>query len=360
MQVQQDDANYTTGENQSEIHRNDMGCIDDAAIAGKRRRTAKAMTRFLGFAVLVGIFCFIDFGKLYENLMNVRLVYLGLGILMLFPLFALKAGRWYLLMRTQGIPYTFGQTLLVWTSANFIAFITPGRLGEVAKAFYVRKDTSIPIAGTFPTVILDRLFDVYFLMAVATYGFFRFSLLARFQVVSWVIIGFILIFPWLMLKRGIAMTVIRLLLKLPGLKRLAPKITDMADLFFDEMKKLINARLIIAAFLTVGAYLFLFTATWFIATAADIQIDFVTISIFIAIANILSFVPISVSGVGTRDASLVFLFSLVGLSAEMAVLYSSLFFLVFFLVGGFIGYLCFLIKPIRIDSIKMPAAKSEN
>ena len=302
--------------------------------------------------MLAGILYFIDFGKLIESLLSIRIGGLLLSLIVVLPVYLLKPARWYFLLKSQGISYSYQNTLLVWTSANFIAFITPGRMGEVARAIYLKKDTNIPITGTFPTVLLDRLFDVYFLLAVAGIGFFRFSLLERLQVVSWISIAIIVAFPWLLLKRSITMTLLTDFVKLPFMRRFEQRLIPAAEHFFEEMKKLLNIGLLLTAMLTVLAYLFLFGACYLLVQAAGIPIDFLTISIFTAVANVLSFIPISVSGVGSREASLIFMFSLVGLTAEDAVLYSTLFFFNFYLVGGLIGYSCFLIKPVDLESIR--------
>ena len=321
----------------------------------KRIFRIKTAVRLLGFAVLAGILYFIDFEKLLESLLNLRLDYLLISQVAVLPLYLLKSARWYFLLKTQGIRYSYRSTLLAWLSSNFIAFITPGRIGEIAKVFYVKKDTGIPMSGSFPTAILDRLFDVYFLMSIAAIGFFRFSLLDRFATASWISITAILLFPWLLLKRSIALTLLRGVLRLPGLDRFEQKLLPAAEHFFEEMKKLLNIRLLFSAALTACAYLSLFGTCYLLVLAADIPIDFVSISIFTAVANVLSFIPISFSGVGTREASLIFLFSLVGLSAENAVLYSSLVFFTFFLMGGLIGYVCFLVKPVEIELIRSRA-----
>ena len=68
-----------------------------------------------------------------------------------------------------------------------------------------------------------------------------------------------------------------------------------------------------------------------------------------AISNLISFIPISISGLGTRDATLIYLFSLIGLKPELAVSYSFLVFIVFFVCGGLMGAVAWWIKPLPIS-----------
>ena len=72
-----------------------------------------------------------------------------------------------------------------------------------------------------------------------------------------------------------------------------------------------------------------------------------------AISNLISFIPISISGLGTRDAALIYLFSLVELKPELAVSYAFLVFLTFFVCGGLIGAVAWWIKPLEFNKISL-------
>lgn len=67
-----------------------------------------------------------------------------------------------------------------------------------------------------------------------------------------------------------------------------------------------------------------------------------------AISNLISFIPISISGLGIRDATLIYLFSLIGLKPELAVSYAFLVFITFFVCGGPMGAGAWWIKPLKI------------
>ncbi len=68
-----------------------------------------------------------------------------------------------------------------------------------------------------------------------------------------------------------------------------------------------------------------------------------------AISNLISFIPISISGLGTRDATLIYLFSLISLKPELAVSYAFLVFITFFVCGGLMGAVAWWIKPLSFD-----------
>ncbi len=67
-----------------------------------------------------------------------------------------------------------------------------------------------------------------------------------------------------------------------------------------------------------------------------------------AISNLISFNPISISGLGTRDVTLIYLFSLIDLTSEIAVSYAFLVFITFYVCGGLMGAVAWWMKPLKI------------
>ena len=96
--------------------------------------------RLIGIIILVILLFFIDFGKLADNLINTNLLYLVYSSLLLIPLYIFKSLRWQMLLRLVNIKYVYKETFLAFLASNFLAFITPGRIGEIAKSFYIKND----------------------------------------------------------------------------------------------------------------------------------------------------------------------------------------------------------------------------
>jgi len=310
--------------------------------------------RLIGIALLVVILFTVDYQSLFAAVLKVDLWLFLLSFVLVILIYVFKSLRWRLLLYIQGVNYSFKNCFIVFFSSNYIAFITPGRLGEIAKAFYLKKDKDIPLSKALPTVFLDRLFDVYMLIVLGAFGFFKFSMHDSFNIYSIIILALIILAPWFFLVRRISMPLIRVIFKLPLLSRHAGKIITGSEHFFDEINTLINYKLIYGVILTFISYSVLFIIGYILSLACGFTIDFMTIVFFISVANILSFIPISVSGLGTREASFIYLFSLLNMSAESAILYSTLFFITFFIVGGFYGFLLFTIKPLEAKLFSTP------
>ena len=130
--------------------------------------------------------------------------------------------------------------------------------------------------------------------------------------------------------------------------QLKDKIEERFDDFYIGINQLINFKLIFSAILTCLSYSVFFIQCYLIAIAIGISINFISITLFMAISNLISFIPISISGLGTRDATLIYLFSLIDLSPELAVSYAFLVFITFFVCGGLLGFMAWCVKPIQL------------
>jgi uncharacterized membrane protein YbhN (UPF0104 family) len=93
---------------------------------------------------------------------------------------------------------------------------------------------------------------------------------------------------------------------------------------------------------TFIAYAAFFASCYCMSLSLEIPLSYSKIAFFVACANILSFLPISFAGIGTREAILVYFFSLENLSSESALAFSTLVFSFTYLLFGLIGFLCFI------------------
>src|SRR4030095_16224288 len=83
-----------------------------------------------------------------------------------FLLFTLaKALRWFGLLRLRGLEYPLGRTLSAYQASACLAFVTPGRVGALARAAYLRRDLGASWATGLASTLLDRAFDLLVLAA---------------------------------------------------------------------------------------------------------------------------------------------------------------------------------------------------
>lgn len=305
--------------------------------------------RYLGVLFLIVILANIDVKLLLKYLSNINPSLCLLVLVLNVPQFFIKSFRWNQLLKQQKIIYSVFNTFQIYISSIFIGFITPGRLGEFIKAVYLKSDKSVSLSKGMSSVLVDRLFDLYLLIILGLIGIWKFDILGKLSNTSLLQLIIFILFPLIILNKQLMRKVIGLIYKFVIKKKaqLRDKIEEGFEDFYNGINQLINFKLVFSALLTCFSYSVFFVQCYLIVIAMGISVNFITITLFMAISNLISFIPISISGLGTRDAILIYLFSLINLNAELAVSYSFIVFITFFVCGGLMGAVAWWMNPIK-------------
>lgn len=313
-------------------------------------KLARKLIRLLGPLLFLLILSRIDLGRMAETITAIR-VDLLLGALVLYPgLILLKAWRWRLLLRQQHINYGLAPAFVVYNSSLAAGYVTPGRLGEFVKALYLRQDEAVPLGKALSSVLMDRLFDLYLLLMTACVGMATFSLPGRLSTAAMAMLLLAGLVPLLLLIPGVARRLMVLLIKaLPsvGPGRYRGEIKRTLDSFQRGMEQLLSIRLLFPLLVTVVAYAVFYLQCYVIAAALRLPLSYAYAAFCVSVASLLALLPVSISGLGVREATFIALLLPLGVTAELAVSYSLLILLVFNVFGGALGALAWFSKPLK-------------
>ena len=120
--------------------------------------------RIAGLILLALLLWKLDSAQVFAAIRRTSPSFLICAILLNIPQIFIKALRWRFLMFAQGIQYSVKNAALSYFGSIFIGLLTPGRLGEFVKTIHVSHDCGIPAPRAFPSVLVDRLFDLYALL----------------------------------------------------------------------------------------------------------------------------------------------------------------------------------------------------
>lgn len=355
-----------------------------------RRRTP--WLRLIGLILLGVLLARVDVTTLWGTIRDANPYLLAVAVLLNLPMVLLKALRWQALLGAQGIQYSVGNAYLAYLGSIFIGFLTPGRLGEFVRVMHVNRDCDVPIGQAFASVVADRLFDLYVLLLVGggalltlTAGNTEVIALAGSALAMTLPLALFLnntTFGWL---QAVGRT-----LGLgghkpaagpsrisggahPGPPRPGPGTGGLEPLrrkfgthslaalggWLLEMRaglrQLTGAWLLFAIILTALAYAIFFGQCYLLAMALQLPIVFVQVSFAVALGSLVTLLPISISGLGTREAAIVAYLSTVGVLAEKALGLSLLVFLNFYVAGGLMGAVAWWIKPAPLARVKTGA-----
>lgn len=316
-----------------------------AAGCGKDQEGLKYL-RLIGLLIFLVLLCFLDLPTLLSTLSNVHLVYLVIAIILNGPLIILKAWRWQFLLGLQAQRYSPWRATVVYLSSLFAGFLTPGRLGEFIKALYVTQDTGMPASRAMSSVLTDRLFDLYALLICCGYGLAFFSLPSNIAMVAKWLIPLIAGVSLLFVHPRAEGPVCWLLHRIPWVKRYTARLVPQVHDFYQGMASLWKPQLPFAVLLTVAAYAVFFIQCYLLTLALEFVVDFGFVVFAISTTSLVSLIPISVSGLGTRDAILAALLAPRGVGTEVAVAYSTLILITFYVAAGGVGAIAWSAAPL--------------
>ena len=310
----------------------------------------KKYSFLIGLIIFVFIVTRLDFDKLLLVLIEINHLYFILGFLLLFPILITKAYRWNYLKKKQNISYSLKDSFLMYGAGMYLGILTPGRLGEISKILYLKNDR-YSIGKSSVGVILDRMSDLLFLLIFSYLGmFFFFSLFRDFILLLTFSLIFILILLIIFLRTNLIQLsfkkIFNLIVPLKYQKSWKLNFQD----FINDLKIYKSKDYLFISLITVFSWLIYYLQMFFLAKSINItNIPFLYLSIAVAIAGLLTILPISVLGMGTRDAVLILFFSIFLIPNETTVSFSMLILLMSVLMA-LIGLACWLIKPIQISN----------
>ena len=120
--------------------------------------------------------------------------------------------------------------------------------------------------------------------------------------------------------------------------------------FCNAIKTLNTRQLVLATSMTFLGWIIYILTMYLLVLSIDIHIPFLYLATCVSIAAVITLIPITISGIGTRDATLIILFSYLGLSKEPAIAF-SLTILFMYAVNGLIGLVAWLKKPVSITGV---------
>jgi len=284
----------------------------------------------------------------------------NLKMLLVSPAFVivivlLRGLRWQLLMRVVGIDYSFWRSACVWTIGFFAASVTPAKAGDAVRALYLQNDTGRTFGEAFLTVFIDRLLDLMLVLCLGVASVLLFSSyymeLPSFWIILLVAVG-ITVCVYLAASRRL----VRWLLK-PIFEALVPsKYKERFSLnfhtFYDSLASYGRnpGVMALALLITVIVWGLVFSLAWYLTVVFGIDVAPAYVFLIMPIVTLVELIPISVSGLGTRDATVIYFFSVVGASFTAAVSFSIGYLLIGTYLTAVVGFILWIRHPLELGA----------
>jgi len=317
----------------------------------KRKINFLFLMRLIGLIIIVFILSRIDIHKTLQILKSIKLIPALVVTLTSVLMILLRAVRWQILMKGQGINIDFLAAVEIYAAGYFIGSITPGRVGEFSKAYYLKKVYPDSRWDAIASITVDRLLDVAFVLLTGICALIYLHFLSTITSILLLLTG-ITIFCLLGINKRIVSFILHSIFNFPPAKYILKKHSQVTEGITQGIISLTGRGLILPIFITVSIYTLYFLQAHILACALGFNTGTIEIGLALSCAMVLSMLPITIAGLGTREAGLIFFLGRIGMGAEEAVSFSLAIFLIYgVLLSLFCSYFHFkILKKTKIPN----------
>lgn len=272
-----------------------------------------------------------------SQLARANLVLLSIALVLYFVAITLGAVKWQILVHAQGLPGSLGELLSYSMVGLFFGNLLPSNVGgDIVRAFGLMRASERAEAAAI-SVLVDRLMGlVAYLGAavvmaiVATVTLTRGAELEQIEVATALVAGLFIVVSALIFSHRFSQQAKRLF-DFPFLIRIRP----IAARVYEALQVYRRSYRALAANVMISALgVLLTTCIWYtVALALNIRISFFYFLLFNPLISFVVLIPISLNGLGPKEAVAVFFFGLVGVSGEAALSMSLVFHLLIILTS---------------------------
>lgn len=307
----------------------------------------------IGIALFIFILSRINLGALIEILSHTNIFFLILALIVNCFAIILKSLKWKIIVNSVKPDFPLTESVKAFFVGFSFSTITPAKLGDFIKVLYI-DDTRCSLGKRISTVVIDRLIDIILLFSIAFIGIYGFSVFYNIEILS--ISTIILIIAggvaglYVVLHRPLLSALLEPFFNIFVPAHLKDKVSLYYDDFFHGLFAFYHDRARFISSVSVGIVSWIppFVYGYLLALSIGIDTGVLFFVLVIPVLSLLDLLPISISGIGTRDVALIFLFGLKVISPEQAVAFSLLYLFMSYWLIALIGAGVYFRYPIMI------------
>lgn len=278
----------------------------------------KAITLAVKIGVSLALYAYIfktvHVATLWQKTKTADPAYVVMAILIYLAVQVISAYRWYCLLTPLGIKVPFSRILGLYFMGMFSSLFLPATIGgDVVKIYYLNKEAR-SLTGATTTVFLDRDLGLGALLAIATIaaaiGGTHFNGVPLAPIFALILVAFAL--TNLALFYRPSYNLLHRALKLFKLKRSDEKVEKLFSSFnsYRGHAGVIAVATALSVIIQIGGIVVNMAAGAGIGLHTDR--GFVDYLVFIPAISLISMIPVSINGMGWREAAYIVLFTSAG------------------------------------------------
>jgi glycosyltransferase 2 family protein len=301
----------------------------------------KKLLPIIGIIILVYIIFTLDLEQIYSVVSNINPLYSFLSLFAIIPVVILTNIQWQILLKKQRINVSFFYSLKNIFIGYFYGFISPGGIGAYTRALYLENESKSPLGKCLSNIVIFNTIDYLSLLLLGAIGAILISsiypyLFAIIVIVIFFIVALLLFF----LKKEKSKNLFLKIIQTRIFATVKDRLTESLDSFYEDLPRFKDVLL--PFIISIIGWVVRFAELFFISRLFLIDVPFVYFILIIAVANVIASIPITVYGLGTREASLISMFFIFDVIPEKVLSLSLFWFIIIWfspsIIGAFITY----------------------
>ena len=285
----------------------------------------------VSFGLMFYLISKLDINAIYETFVQMDIVLLSFSLPFIVIMYLIKARKWQALLNCINIRIPVRRSLEIILIGTFYGALTPGRAGEVSRAFYLNAESSRSI----PTVIMDRIIDMVCLLILSAL-----SIVLFFNDRNLIyLMGLVMA---IFISGTVLITNERIVTHVFGM---FSQSTEYKENYLRTIREIAgNKKVIFSVFsLTLGYYFLNLIVYWIVIKSLNPALNSL-LTFSLPIIVVLGNFPISISGFGVRELVSVTIFNLLNESSAYGFSCSVILYFLTSLTPAIFGFILTLKK----------------
>lgn len=269
----------------------------------------------VGIIITIGIYTafvlFSDLSLLIHNFQSFNLIYLPFAFLLITISYFIRAMRWNMFLKHLTIDIQLKKSFLIFFAGLGLG-MTPGKLGEVIKSHFLKRDYNHSISKTVPIVFVERYYDLVGIIFLSLFGVW----FVNTEKIT-VIIIFLLVIITLVIsqQKKLLVPLLEKIGKLPLLKKFVYNALEIYKTIQILLSRKLYAK---STGYSIAAWLVESTAVFLIFMGFGIDLTFPIILFIFSFSSIIGAASMLPGGIGVTEGGMIGLLLLQNIDYTMA------------------------------------------
>jgi len=291
----------------------------------------------IGMIIFIYIILRIGISTLIDGLLLINPIYILINLVLVFIAIIPPIYKWRIILKNQGVDISVINLLKIFLISTFYGNITPGKIGTFVRVYYLKDVIKKPLGFCSSSILIDRILDFLALLLFAMGGILLIS--SNYIWLFWLLAaGFVISFVSFifLINQDKNKFILKFIYRYFVPNRFKAMAKENYLDFYENIPKL--RTLLYPMFLTIISWMLYYSLPYVFIIALGIKINYIYFVFLYALSTLITLIPISIAGLGTREASLIILLGFYGVTASEVVITSLLSFVLFVVVTGVIGW----------------------